>query len=81
MFHVGNGLYFDRLADGSVKVIKRKSCMMGEPIVFEQVLDVSTWASVVLSMTAHSERAGDHGAWEAHHKGTKDVLAGQRGGY
>jgi hypothetical protein len=83
MFHVQDGLYLQRNDNGSVTITKTdgKWTSAGGAILFQQTLDAGSWCSVVLSMTAFSERPGDWHAWMDHHAGTKDILAGQRGGY
>ena len=62
MFHARDGLYFERLPDGSVRVLcKRKQpgvWVSGAPVderSFEVVLYPSTWASVVAAVS----RRGD----------------------
>jgi hypothetical protein len=69
---VDDNLRFERLEDGSVKVVTPN---------FEQVIAPNIWGSVVLCMTKFSERCGDWQAFMAHHQGEKDMLVGQRGGY
>ena len=87
MFHSQDGLYFRRNDDGSVTIIKTTNGR--EPssppddanIAFTQTVDAGTWCSIVLSMSAFSERPGDWGAWMKHHDGSEDLLVGKRGGY
>lgn len=79
MFHVSEGLYFRRNEDGGVTIVKTSDGM--EPgdtnIAFIQTMDDGSWCSVVLSMSAFSERPGDWHAWLQHHKGEKDLLSGR----
>ncbi len=76
MFHVKDGLFFERVASrdgsgnpipgvqfGSVRMIKRDLEQDGHPITFEQVMTVEEWASVVSSMTIIGE--GGPGLWAA----------------
>ena len=83
MFHTSHGLYFTRNEDRSVTITKTdgRAVADGGKVLFEQTIDEGSWVSVVLSMTAWSERPGDWGAWLLHHRGAEDVLAGRRGGY
>jgi hypothetical protein len=89
MFHTQDGLYFRRNEDGSVTILKTndgKEPLTNVPpedsnIAFSQTLDAGSWCSVVLSMTAFSERPGDWHAWMKHHCGKEDLLEGKRGGY
>ena len=53
MFHVSDGLYFERLDDGSVRVSKQDS-KNGE-VIFTNTMDADSWASVVSSMSKGGE--------------------------
>lgn len=78
MFHVSDGLFFERVVPteinpkkfGGVRIIKRKEAKDDSPIVFEQFLDAESWASVVASMTVLGESGG---LWRA-------IVALQKGG-
>ncbi len=51
MFHARDGLYFERLPDGSVKIMVR-------PVTgasFETILPPDAWASVLASTSARGE--------------------------
>jgi hypothetical protein len=82
-------LFIRRNEDGSVTVLKTndgKEPLTDVPpedtnVAFAQTLDDGSWCSVVLSMSAFSERPGDWYAWMKHHKGEVDLLEGKRGGY
>lgn len=52
MFHVEKRLYFERLPEGKVRIYKLDS---QERLIFEQVLDENSWASVISSMSAGGE--------------------------
>src|SRR5262245_48432192 len=58
MFHVNNGLYFERVGDGSVRVVKKESATENAPIIFEYTLDANDWASVISSMSVDGEENG-----------------------
>lgn len=86
MFHVSDGLYFRRNEDASVTVLKTSDGLPpnapeNDNVSFAATLDDGSWCSVVLSMSAFSERPGDWHAWMRHHKGEEDLLVGKRGGY
>jgi hypothetical protein len=78
-FHYKDGIYFERLADGSVHIFRRLKD--GDPKQSLVTVDPDGWASAVLSVSAYGERPGDWHAFVAHHKGHKDMLEGQRGRY
>lgn len=83
MFHESNGVFFKRHDDGSVTITKTKDGKhpTENNIEFQHTIDDGPWCSVVLSMSAFSERPGDWQAWMKHHKGQEDLLIGKRGGY
>lgn len=61
MFHVANGLFFQRLDDsGAVRIVKRESNDPESPIQFDAVLTAHAWMSVVTEVgynpgaTAHA---------------------------
>jgi len=61
MFHTNRGLYFDRLEDGSVRVIKREHDDQGRETgeeLFAITLDANSWASVIASMSKRGEDSG-----------------------
>lgn len=86
MFHATDNLYFERVADGAVRIIKTEGGRppgspeaLGAPegrIVFEQTVDDGTWGSIVLTMSAFGERGGDWQTFMQHHNGRVDILAG-----
>ena len=51
MFHINEGLYFERLPDGGVRIIKRNGNDAESPVIFDHVLDAGEWGSVVASMS------------------------------
>lgn len=56
MFHVKDGLYFERLENNSVRVVKMKTAMADcEEISFEATLDRDAWASVISSVSKGGE--------------------------
>ena len=55
MFHTKNGLFFERVKDGGVHIIKRVNGKDDSPIITEETLDSYTWASVVASVCATGE--------------------------
>ena len=69
MFHVSNGLYFKRLNDGSVLIVKRTDSSEDSQIVFEQVIDADYWASIVASVSVYNELALSFQAAKKFHAG------------
>jgi len=69
MFHVSNGLYFKRLNDGSVLIVKKTDSHPDSLIVFEQVIDADYWASIVTSVSTYNETALSFGAAKKFHAG------------
>ena len=57
MFHARGGLYFERLVDGSVRVVlkRRVTKTDGPDVAFEVVLDSLTWASVVAAVSKRGQ--------------------------
>lgn len=51
MFHSSEGLYFEKWADGSVRILKRTWNSEESPVIFDHVLDAGQWASVVAAMS------------------------------
>ncbi len=65
-FHVQDGLYFNRLEDGSVHILKMASGHAeDEEILFELTVDENVWASIISSMSKAGE--GDGGFYQALH--------------
>ena len=69
MFHVRDGLFFGRRADGSVRIIKMKPGYSTDfPVVyqvypahmyeFDITVDENSWASVVASVSSKGESNG-----------------------
>ena len=73
-FHSQDGLWFSREENGSVRITKFESGHNDAPLLFEQVLDDGTWCSIVLTMSAFSERPNDWYCWMEHHQGKRDLL-------
>lgn len=55
MFHVSDGLFFERLSTGSVRIVKRETGNPDSAVVFEQIVDESAWCSVIASMSYYGE--------------------------
>ena len=54
-FHYKDGLFFSRLEDNSVKIVKHEIGRRDSKIVFEMIIDDSSWASIISSMSNHGE--------------------------
>lgn len=55
MYHAANGLYFEHLETGDVHIIKRADSDPESKIIFEQIIDEGTWASIVSTVSAYGE--------------------------
>lgn len=53
-YHYRDGVYFNRLADGSVRVMKAPE--QAAP-VWDLVIDAESWPSIVAAMSAQGETA------------------------
>jgi hypothetical protein len=50
MFDSGNGLYFERLPDGGVRILKKSDSHEDSPVIFDHVLDKFQWDIVVAGL-------------------------------
>jgi hypothetical protein len=67
MFHLKDNLYFGRLADGSVRIVKFRAVPMAIPqadqvfaaadVLMDVAMEELQWASVVLAVSAKPEDA------------------------
>ena len=55
MFHVRDGLFFERQTEGAIRILKRTNGRDDAPIVFDMVLDKHAWASVIATMSFYGE--------------------------
>ena len=51
MLQLPNGLYFEKLVDGAVRILKKADDNESSPVIFDHVLDAGQWASVVAAMS------------------------------
>jgi len=69
IFHVKDGLFFERLPDGQVKIRKTIEKIVGSNkggapfVVLEIILTANEWASVIASMSYYGEE--DNGFYRA----------------
>lgn len=63
MLHVKDGLYFERLPDNQVRILKKEKGTDDAPISFDMTLDANLWASVIASMSYYGEE--DNGFYRA----------------
>jgi hypothetical protein len=69
MFHVKEGLYFERMAYGKVHIMKRSTVHPESPIEMDMILEDSDWASIVASVSARNETGETYReAMEFHHR-------------
>jgi len=50
MFDSGNGLYFERLPEGDVRILKRSGSQEDSPVIFDHILDRFQWEIVVAGL-------------------------------
>ncbi len=62
MFHVADGLYFDRLDEGSVHIRKETKEADSTSVLFEQTISPSEWASIVAAVSHPENQDGAHDA-------------------
>jgi hypothetical protein len=60
MFHLTDNLYFEKLPDGAVRILKKSD---DAGTVFDITVDASSWASVIASMSNYGEE--DYGFYRA----------------
>lgn len=65
MFHAFGGLYFEKLNNGAVRVLKRESGRDDAPVVFDATIDKDTWCSIIAGMSFYGEE--DYGFYRAGH--------------
>ena len=62
MFHAHDGWFFERMEDGSVRIIKRTEAEEDSPIIAEGIFEANEkanhWASIVASMSKGDEVDG-----------------------
>lgn len=58
MFHLNEGLYFEKQPDGGVRIVKRSGSQEDSPVIFDHVLDAGEWASVVAGMSGTLAEGG-----------------------
>jgi len=63
MFHLTDGLFFERLLEGKVRILKRASGSADAPVVFDLTVDSNSWASIIASMSYYGEE--DNGFYRA----------------
>jgi hypothetical protein len=64
-FHVTDGLFFQRLPECAVRIIKTAQGRVDDPVIFDLTLNASQWASVIASMSWHGEEK--YGFYRAMH--------------
>lgn len=76
MVYVKDGLYFERLDGGDVRIIVTdgKSPEDGGKILSDHGIHENIWCSTVLNMTAFSERPNDFHRFADHHHGRRDLM-------
>jgi hypothetical protein len=57
MFHAKDGWFFERLADGSVLIMKKQEAKDNSPIILHECFDRANWCSIVASVSAQGENS------------------------
>lgn len=57
--HVHSGLYFERLSDGSVRIMKTKN----SEVIMDLAIDADMWCSIIACMSYYGEE--DYGWYRA----------------
>jgi hypothetical protein len=55
MFHLTENLYFEKLPNGAVRIVKKSNAAYDAGTVFEVTIDANQWASVIASMSHYGE--------------------------
>jgi len=50
MFHLLEGLFFERLEDGSVRILKTNGVLETDPVIFDMVIDERQWDGVLAAL-------------------------------
>jgi hypothetical protein len=53
--HLADGLYFEQLHNGGVRITKYESGHEGSTVLFQQDIDSDGWASVIATMSYYGE--------------------------
>jgi len=67
MFHVEDGLCFERMDNGDVRIIKRHGAHPSSDIIFAQTIDADAWASVIASVSKNSQHSSQFYAAQEFH--------------
>ena len=70
MFHVEDGLFFERLDDGAVRIQKREGPLVGDKVLMDVIVSVDSWCSVVAHMGAKGDVGDRHDAVREMHGAT-----------
>ena len=62
MFHAADGLYFDRLDDGSVHIRKEQTGSATAPTIFSQIIEPDLWTSIVAAVANPKNQENAHEA-------------------
>lgn len=69
-FHWREGMYFKRIADGSVKITQTQGGGHSEDVEWQKTIPASEWASIVSSVSKRGETSETYRAVLAFHEGT-----------
>lgn len=73
MFHVEDGLCFERMDNGDVRIIKRHDGHPSSDIILAQTIDADAWASVIATMSKGDEIDSRFYAAKAFHESEGEI--------
>jgi hypothetical protein len=50
MFHLIEGLFFERLPSGNIRILKTNGVLETDPITFDMIIDAAQWDGVVAGL-------------------------------
>lgn len=68
-FHWKDGWFFERLSDGSVKIIKKEKATDEAKVIVEAIIPPDEWASVIDHVSKKSGQVGNYENAKKFHKG------------
>ena len=58
MHHAGDGLHFERVDGGAVRVVARAGAEPDAPVVFETTIGAAAWVALVTAVCFSGPKAG-----------------------
>jgi len=60
MFHWNNGWFFERLANGDVRLLKKETSHMDANIIYDIIIPSSEWISIISSVSRDNETSENY---------------------